>query len=70
MLREEAAEARRDIERDPQAAQFHEGELIAFQHVLSLMQTQADAFQIERARVGLDDFDPFGGNLDPTAPKR
>jgi hypothetical protein len=37
---------------------FAEGRLLALHEVVSLMQQQADAFQLERASLGLDDVEP------------
>ena len=40
----------------------------AYAEVLSLMQTQADAFDIPRDDILLGDFDPLNGPLDPPSP--
>jgi hypothetical protein len=65
LFREAAAEAQRDKKARPEEARYHEGREMAYVEVLLRMQSQADAFMIPRAEVGLDDFDPLKDRLQP-----
>jgi len=59
LIKQEALEAKsrralaRASERD-----FCDGRLMAYNEVLSLMKSQAIAFQIDQSVIGLNDFDP------------
>ena len=70
LFREAAAEARRDKEGRPEEARYHEGREMAYVEVLLRMQSQADAFMIPRAELGLGDFDPLKDPLEPRKPAR
>ncbi len=66
LIREDAAEARRDkAARPPSERLYFEGREAALTEVLLAMQSQADAFLIRREELGLDGFDPLGDTLDP-----
>ena len=67
MFREAAAEAQREKTSKPESAQYHEGRETAYIEALLLMQSQADAFMIPRAIVGMDGFDPLRDPLEPPA---
>ena len=70
LLREAAAEARRDKGARPEEAPYHEGREAAYIEALLRMQSQADAFMIPRKELGLDGFDPLSDALDPSGPDR
>jgi len=40
-------------------SEFDNGQLMAFHRVISLMQQQAEAFEIPLSEIGLQDFNPF-----------
>jgi hypothetical protein len=68
LLRQTGAEAqRRSAEAGP-AAQFEAGRAMAYVEVLSLMQNQADAFQLPPDQLLLSGFDPEIGPIDPPPP--
>lgn len=58
LLREAAAEARSSSRDEGTGAGFQAGRALAYAKVLSLMQSQADAFAISRELMDLQDFDP------------
>jgi hypothetical protein len=60
LLRDLAMEARRDRDaaRGSPDEDFRTGYLMAFHSVISLVQQQADAFQIPLARIQLAELDP------------
>ena len=70
LFREAAAEAQRDKNSRPEEARYHEGREMAYVEALLRMQSQADAFMIPRAEVGLDGFDPLKDPLEPPKPGR
>ena len=67
MIRERAAQAMKENQSKPSA--LNEGRELAFREVLSVMQNQADVFQIPREAVCLDGFDPLSGRVDPPEPQ-
>ncbi|MDQ3366847.1 MAG: hypothetical protein M3680_15600 [Myxococcota bacterium] len=64
LLREAAAEARRNQAADPRDG-LESGRAAAYVEVLLLMQSQADSFMIPRERLGMAGFDPLLDPLDP-----
>lgn len=56
LIRERALEAKEEAKREP--SDFATGRLTAFHEVVSLMQSQADAFAIPLERLSLDGIDP------------
>jgi hypothetical protein len=60
LLREQAMEAkkRRDTAQDKEDRLFHSGGLLAYYAVISLMQQQADVFDIPLEELRLDGLDP------------
>ncbi len=67
LLRETAAEARRRSAAG--SSDFDSGRASAYVEVLSLMQNQADAFQLPRDELLLSGFDPETDSLDPPPPE-
>jgi len=49
-------------------AEFEQGRAMAYVEVLSLMQNQADAFQVPREELLLAGFDPEVDPIDPPPP--
>lgn len=59
LLRKMALEAKKDsLEAAPESRDYANGRLMAFHTVLSLMQSQARAFGIDLAELGLDGINP------------
>ena len=58
LLRESAEDANESSRDEGTGEGFHAGRAMAYAEVLSLMQSQADAFLIPRRLLNLDDFDP------------
>jgi len=56
LIRERALKARADVRSSPD--DFNRGQLMAFHEVLSLMQSQADAFAIPLETLSLEGIDP------------
>ena len=69
LLRETGAEAQRKSKRKEQAPDFDAGRALAYVEVLSLMQNQADAFQLSRDDLLLGGFDPEVDPIDPPRPR-
>ena len=60
-IKERAVDARRERDRLPQGSaerEFQSGRLLAFNEVISIMQQQAEGFDIPLAELRLDDIDP------------
>lgn len=57
-LRERGAELEREREQAEVSSDALDGRLLAIREALSLMQNQADAFQVPRSPLGLDGFAP------------
>lgn len=61
LLKERALEARDEREESPDGSlnrEFHSGRVMAFNEVISIMQQQADGFDIPLAELHLDGFEP------------
>ena len=59
LLKREALDVRRERSTAPPADRaFLDGKLLAYNEVLSLMLTQATAFEMDPKSLGLADFDP------------
>jgi hypothetical protein len=56
LIRERALKAKAEATSDP--GDFTRGQLMAFYEIVSLMQSQADAFAIPFAQLSLDRIDP------------
>jgi hypothetical protein len=72
LLRERGGEALRRSREPGEMAEFEQGRSMAYIEVLSLMQHQADAFQLPRDELLLSGFDPENDAIDPPplAPRR
>jgi hypothetical protein len=68
VLREVGAEAQRKSKTAGQSSTFDAGRALAYVEVLSLMQNQADAFQLSRDDLLLAGFDPEVDPIDPPSP--
>lgn len=69
ILRERCAEARRKSEGTEEGSDFDDGRTMGYVEVLSLMQHQADAFQLPREDLLLAGFDPERDPVDPPPPR-
>jgi hypothetical protein len=69
LLREIGAEAQRKSKRTEQSSDFDAGRALAYLEVLSLMQNQADAFQLSRDDLLLASFDPEVDPIDLPRPR-
>jgi len=60
LISEKAREAKiaRDNAKEKSELDYQLGYLMAYHEVVSLMQQQADAFEIERRAIGIEDIDP------------
>jgi hypothetical protein len=59
LLREAAVEAKRLADAAPEAERgFQTGRLMGYYEVISVMQNQAEAFQLPLAKLALDGLDP------------
>lgn len=63
MIREEAAGADETVRAGSEPMEYFKGRRDAFIEVLSLMQSQANAFQLDLERLGLGNFNPFSDEL-------
>lgn len=68
LLRETAAEAQRKSKTTERSSEFDAGRAQAYIEVLSLMQNQAEAFQLSRDELLLAGFDPEVDPIDPPPP--
>jgi hypothetical protein len=69
LLRERCAEARRRSIGNAEGSDFEDGRAMAYVEVLSLMQHQADAFELPREELLLAGFDPECDPVDPPPPR-
>jgi hypothetical protein len=69
LLRETGAEARRKSRETGKMCEFEQGRAMAYVEVLSLMQSQAVAFQLPREDLLLAGFDPERDPIDPPLPE-
>jgi hypothetical protein len=68
LLRRTGAEARHRSAEAGRMAEFEQGRAMAYVEVLSLMQNQAEAFQLPREDLLLAGFDPETDPIDPPPP--
>lgn len=66
-LRERAAEA--ESEARSTDAEFVAGQALGLRQALARMQNEADAFGLDKARLGLDGFDAMTGPIAPPPPR-
>lgn len=67
-IRENGAKAAAQSRASESGREFQQGRALAYIEILSMMQNQADAFQIGRDELLLSGFDPVNDPLDPPRP--
>lgn len=67
-IRENGAKAVARGREEQDGREFQQGRALAYIEILSMMQNQADVFQIEREELLLSGFDPVNDPLDPPRP--
>ena len=67
-LRENGAKAQVQSRSAQDGREFQQGRAMAYMEILSMMQNQADSFQIPRDDLLLSGFDPLNDSLEPPRP--